>query len=68
MVSIGLGWSVLPHTMIDDSLKTLDISNIKLQRTLGYVYHQNHSMSNAATAFVNALTAAGESKAAEITN
>ncbi|MFA7553259.1 MAG: LysR family transcriptional regulator [Spongiibacteraceae bacterium] len=60
MVSIGLGWSVLPHTMLDDSLQTLDISHLKLQRTLGYVYHQNHSLSNAATAFVNALDAAGD--------
>ncbi len=55
MVSIGLGWSVLPHTMIDDSLKVLNIKHIKLQRTLGYVVHPNRSLSNAATAFVAAL-------------
>lgn len=57
MVSIGLGWSVLPHRMIDDGLKTLDIADIKLQRTLGYVFHQNRSLSNAANAFVAALNA-----------
>ncbi|MGK0499148.1 MAG: DNA-binding transcriptional LysR family regulator [Oceanicoccus sp.] len=55
MVSIGLGWSVLPRTMIDETLQTLDISELQLQRTLGYVYHQNRSLSNAATAFVQAL-------------
>lgn len=57
MVSIGLGWSVLPHTMIDHGLKVLDIRDLKLQRTLGYVFHQNRSLSNAATAFVKALQA-----------
>ena len=57
MVSIGLGWSVLPHRMVDKSLKTLDIADIKLQRTLGYVFHQNRSFSNAASAFVEALDA-----------
>ncbi len=57
MVSIGLGWSVLPHTMIDDELKILDINAIKLQRTLGYVYHHNKSLSNAAAAFATLLDA-----------
>ena len=55
MVSIGLGWSVLPYSMIDKDLKTLDIADLKLQRTLGYVFHQNRSLSNAASAFVKAL-------------
>jgi DNA-binding transcriptional LysR family regulator len=60
MVSIGLGWSVLPHTMIDSSLKALTIKNLSLQRTLGYVFHQNRSLSNAASAFVESLNAAGD--------
>lgn len=60
MVSIGLGWSVLPHTMIDDSIKALTISDLTLQRTLGYVFHQNRSLSNAATAFVKALEIDGD--------
>jgi DNA-binding transcriptional LysR family regulator len=60
MVSIGLGWSVLPHTMIDDSLIGLGFSGLKLERTLGYVYHQNRSLSNAANAFALALNKAGD--------
>ncbi len=60
MVSIGLGWSVLPHTMIDDSVKALKMSNLKLQRTLGYVFHQNRSLSNAASAFVETLNASAD--------
>ena len=55
MVSIGLGWSVLPHTMIDDELSELTIKDLNMSRTLGYVYHQNKSFSNAAKAFVDAL-------------
>jgi DNA-binding transcriptional LysR family regulator len=55
MVSIGLGWSVLPHTMIDSTIKTLEIADLQLNRTLGYVHHQNRSLSNAASAFVSAL-------------
>ncbi len=55
MVSIGLGWSVLPHTMIDKDLQTLDIADLRLQRTLGYIFHQSRSLSNAANAFVEAL-------------
>lgn len=60
MVSIGLGWSVLPHTMITDDLSTLSITDIKLQRTLGYVFHKNRSLSNAASTFVEALKANGD--------
>lgn len=60
MVSIGLGWSVLPHTMIDNSLTALEFSDLKLQRTLGYVFHQNRSLSNAASAFAEALNKAGD--------
>lgn len=55
MVSIGLGWSVLPHTMIDTSIHALTLQEMKLERTLGCVYHPDRSLSNAATAFVNAL-------------
>lgn len=58
MVSIGLGWSVLPHTMIDGQVKPLSIRNVVLQRTLGCVYHPGRSLSNAATAFIRALDGA----------
>ena len=57
MVSIGLGWSVLPETMIDNHVRTLDIADLNLHRTLGYVHHHNRSLSNAANAFVAALKA-----------
>ncbi len=55
MVSIGLGWSVLPRTMIDQGLKGLAVSDLHLQRPLGYVYHRDRSLTNAATAFSKIL-------------
>ena len=55
MASIGLGWSVLPKTMLDDSIKELKVNDFNVKRTLGYVYHNNRSLSNAATAFLDIL-------------
>jgi DNA-binding transcriptional LysR family regulator len=57
MVSIGMAWSVLPLTMLDDSLKILSIKDVNLNRKLGYIYHQHHTLSNAACAFINLLEA-----------
>ncbi|WP_339670409.1 LysR family transcriptional regulator [Dasania marina] len=55
MVSIGLGWSVLPKTMLDQQLSPISIAGLSLSRKLGYIYHPNRSLSNAAQAFVAAL-------------
>ena len=63
MVSIGLGWSVLPRTMIDETTTAIHISDLILNRTLGYVYHRNRSLSNAARAFVEVLQHAGSEQA-----
>ncbi|MDH5599812.1 MAG: LysR family transcriptional regulator [Gammaproteobacteria bacterium] len=50
MVSVGLGWSVLPRSMISKDLKTLNIDGITLERQLGMVWHSGHTLSNAAKA------------------
>ncbi|MDH5594825.1 MAG: LysR family transcriptional regulator substrate-binding protein, partial [Gammaproteobacteria bacterium] len=55
MVSIGLGWSVLPETMIDKDLRALDIKQLKLKRTLGVVQHPNLTLSNAGKMFIQIL-------------
>ena len=57
MVSIGLGWSVLPKTLIDASLCALQLSGQKLSRNLGVVMHRERSLSNAAGAFLQLLLA-----------
>ena len=55
MASIGLGWTVLPATMLDQEVKALPISDVILNRSLGVVYHPGHSLSNAAKAILELL-------------
>jgi ABC-type nitrate/sulfonate/bicarbonate transport system substrate-binding protein len=56
LVSIGLGWSVLPLSMIHGKeLRVLKLPGIKLQRTLGVVHHRARTLSNAARAMVELL-------------
>jgi DNA-binding transcriptional LysR family regulator len=60
MVSIGLGWSILPLTLLDDSVVALNWEGQTLSRTLGCVHHRNRSLSNAAEAFIDLLSAASD--------
>ena len=55
LASIGLGWSVLPSTLISDDLVTLDI-NIEMKRQLGIVWHPGRTQSKAAKALVDLMT------------
>ncbi|MEJ2691549.1 MAG: LysR family transcriptional regulator [Candidatus Thiodiazotropha sp.] len=50
MVSIGLGWSLLPEILLDEHLKPLDIPELELNRSLGIVTHRKRTLSNAARA------------------
>lgn len=63
MASVGLGWTVLPRSMGDASLATLDIGEVTIERTLGMVYHRGRSLSRAARAFIDTVTRYGEIKA-----
>jgi DNA-binding transcriptional LysR family regulator len=55
MVSIGLGWSILPATMCADDLVRLPVADLQLSRRLGIVTHQSRVLSNAAQAFAKTL-------------
>lgn len=57
MVAIGLGWSVLPATMVNDDVEVLAVPQLQLERQLGVVYHPDHSLSNAAQAMITVLEA-----------
>lgn len=46
LVAVGLGWSVLPHTLINNDLKILNVG-VPLQRELGMVWHPERSRSKA---------------------
>jgi len=60
MVSIGMAWSVLPRTMLDESLHILHFRDVRLSRKLGYINHDYHTLSNAAKAFIELLEAYGD--------
>ena len=59
LASIGLGWSALPHTMIDGELKVVQIKNIRIRRSLGIVTHAMRTLSNAGQAMINAIRETG---------
>ena len=52
LVSVGLGWSVLPRTLLDDNLQALEVRGLRLSRELGIVTHPRRTLSNAARAFI----------------
>ncbi len=56
MVSIGLGWSALPRTMINEELIEIPIKNLHIQRKLGIVQHAERSISNAGKVFIDILS------------
>lgn len=57
MVSIGIAWSVLPRTMLDDQVVRLPLAGIQLSRQLGYITHTERTLSNAAIAVMALLDA-----------
>ncbi|RKG31778.1 LysR family transcriptional regulator [Acinetobacter tianfuensis] len=54
LASIGLGWSVLPKTMLNSELTQLDI-NLVMHRQLGMVWHPGRTQSKAAEALVSLM-------------
>ena len=63
MASVGLGWTVLPRSMLDDTLAALPVSDTSIERTLGIVYHRGRSLSRAARAFIDVVQASADVKA-----
>jgi len=52
LAAIGLGWSALPRSMIDESLKVVQIKKMVIRRSLGLVTHAGRTLSNAAQAMI----------------
>ncbi len=48
LAGIGLGWTLLPESMKDDELVTLDTRDLQLSRSLGIVTNQQRTLSNPA--------------------
>jgi DNA-binding transcriptional LysR family regulator len=57
MVSVGLGWSVLPMSMLDDSLQVIEIGAFSASRELGIVLNRQRSTSRAAQAMIDLIRA-----------
>jgi DNA-binding transcriptional LysR family regulator len=55
LVGIGLGWSVLPRTMVAPPLVELQVATAPIQRLLGAVTNPDRTLSNAAGAFLEVL-------------
>ena len=62
MVAVGLGWSVLPTTLLDQDLISINIDQIALSRTLGYITARQRTLSKAGQAFISLLEAEKELK------
>ena len=63
LVSVGLGWSVLPETVIDDDVRRLDMG-LEIKRELGVVQHRDKTLSKAARALIAILGEIGRETAA----
>lgn len=58
LIGVGLGWSVLPKSMIEDDVVVLDLQgDVRISRTLGVIHHINRTLSNAGEAFIDLLRA-----------
>ncbi len=55
LAGIGLGWSALPRTMIDDELKVVHIDRVRIRRELGIVLHRARTLSNAGQAMIGTI-------------
>lgn len=55
LTAIGLGWSALPQTLIDDSLAVVHIESINITRSLGILRHPKRTLSNAGQRMIEAI-------------
>ncbi|MBL4712654.1 MAG: LysR family transcriptional regulator substrate-binding protein, partial [Gammaproteobacteria bacterium] len=55
MIQNGLGWGVLPESMIDKSLHQLKLKNIFMERHLGVLLHASRTLSSPARVLLDML-------------
>ena len=55
LLSINLGWGVLPRKIIDDHLQILNVSHPPIIRSLGCIHHKQRTLNNAARVFLDLL-------------
>ncbi len=59
LVSIGLGWSFLPESMIDKDLVKIRVRGMDIKRNLGVVNHKARTLTNAAVGMMSLLSTDG---------
>lgn len=55
LLSINLGWGVLPRKIIDDQLQILTVDHPPIMRPLGCIHHSQRTLNNAARVFLRLL-------------
>ena len=55
MVGVGMGWSLLPESMLTEELLALSLPSQPVRRSLGMIHHRKFTLSNAARAMVELL-------------
>ena len=55
LVSVGMAWSALPASLLDEQVIALPVVGARLQRQLGWVRHGGRTLPRAASAFVQVL-------------
>jgi DNA-binding transcriptional LysR family regulator len=60
MVSVGLGWSALPLSMVDEGMRAVPLPALSMQRQLGSVRLKGRTLSRAALAFLELLPESGK--------
>jgi len=55
MIQNGLGWGVLPESMIDKSLHKLKVKGVSMERHLGVLLHSSRTLSSPANALLETL-------------
>ncbi|MHA7878489.1 MAG: LysR family transcriptional regulator [Saccharospirillum sp.] len=59
LVASGLGWSVLPQRLLDDSVAELHIEQVQLERQLGVIHHRQRTLSRGAQTLLDIARQAG---------
>lgn len=55
LVSVGIGWGVLPASMLDDTVAEIRLSHLSMQRQLGYSVRNDRTISRASKALIDIL-------------
>lgn len=58
LVATGLGWSLLPATVLDEQVVEIRVDGFRLRRQLGAVTHRRRSLSNAARRMIEVCRSA----------